>query len=200
MPSMEQLQGREDKSQLELEELAAETQELVVQDASNLPELLELDNLIQNLAKLDIQAGDFIRSSRLRSGNGNGSYHRNGTREEQEQTSTSESYIFSLKESSTKSERPPRQTANVWDMLEGVMDIGRRGISITRYKGLAEMNADQLKETTMDIDKRILLQVKLEDGIEADRIFSLLMGDDVGPRRQFIERYGAQVQLDLYGA
>ena len=80
------------------------------------------------------------------------------------------------------------------------MDIGRRGISITRYKGLAEMDAEQLKETTMDIDKRILLQVKLEDGIEADRIFSLLMGDDVGPRRQFIERYGAQVQLDLYGA
>ena len=200
MPSMEQLQGIEDKSQLELEELTAETQELVVQDASNLPELLELDNLIQNLAKLDIQAGDFIRSSRLRSGNGNGSYHRNGTREEQEQTSTSESYIFSLKESSTKSGRSPKQTTNVWDMLEGVMDIGRRGISITRYKGLAEMDAEQLKETTMDIDKRILLQVKLEDGIEADRIFSLLMGDDVGPRRQFIERYGAQVQLDLYGA
>jgi len=201
MPSMEQLQGIESKSQLELEELTADPQELVVQDASNLPELLELDNLIQNLAKLDIQTGDFIRRpSHLRSGNGNGSYRRNGTREDQEQTRTSESYIFSLKESSTKSGRPPNQTTNVWDMLEGVMDIGRRGISITRYKGLAEMDAEQLKETTMDIDKRILLQVKLEDGIEADRIFSLLMGDDVGPRRQFIERYGAQVQLDLYGA
>ena len=85
-------------------------------------------------------------------------------------------------------------------MLDNVMGIGRRGISITRYKGLAEMDADQLKETTMALDKRILLQVKLEDGIEADRVFTLLMGDDVEPRRQFIERYGKQVQLDLYGS
>ena len=52
----------------------------------------------------------------------------------------------------------------------------------------------------MALDKRILLQVKLEDGIEADRVFTLLMGDDVEPRRQFIERYGKQVQLDLYGS
>ena len=62
------------------------------------------------------------------------------------------------------------------------------------------MVADQLKETSMALDKRILLQVKLEDGVEADRVFTLLMGEDVEPRRQFIERYGAKVQLDLYGA
>ena len=109
-------------------------------------------------------------------------------------------YIFSLKETSGKTEKKPTKSTNVWDMLDNVMGIGRRGISITRYKGLAEMDADQLKETTMALDKRILLQVKLEDGIEADRVFTLLMGDDVEPRRQFIERYGKQVQLDLYGS
>ncbi|CAI8035758.1 DNA gyrase subunit B [Geodia barretti] len=78
--------------------------------------------------------------------------------------------------------------------------IGRRGTSITRYKGLAEMNADQLKDTTMNRESRILLQVKMEDAVEADRMFTLLMGDDVDPRRVFIEKYGSQVNLDLYGA
>ncbi|CAI8035762.1 DNA gyrase subunit B [Geodia barretti] len=84
-------------------------------------------------------------------------------------------------------------------LLEASM-IGRRGTSITRYKGLAEMNADQLKDTTMNRESRILLQVKMEDAVEADRMFTLLMGDDVDPRRVFIEKYGSQVNLDLYGA
>ncbi|CAI8056790.1 DNA gyrase subunit B [Geodia barretti] len=75
----------------------------------------------------------------------------------------------------------------------------RRGVP--RYKGLAEMNADQLRDTTMRPDERILLRVTLEDAVEADRIFTLLMSNDtVEPRREFIERYGAQVNLDLYGA
>ena len=55
-------------------------------------------------------------------------------------------------------------------------------------------------ETTMDIEKRILLQVKMEDALEADRMFTLLMGDNVDMRRDFIERYGGQVQLDIYGS
>jgi DNA gyrase subunit B len=62
------------------------------------------------------------------------------------------------------------------------------------------MNAEQLRETTMHPESRILLQVKLEDAVESDRIFTLLMGDAVDPRREFIEKYGSQVNLDLYGA
>ncbi len=83
-------------------------------------------------------------------------------------------------------------------VLEVVKDFGAKGVDIQRYKGLGEMNAEQLWETTMNPATRRLLSVKLEDPIEADQTFTILMGDQVEPRRQFIQRNAAAVRnLDV---
>ena len=83
-------------------------------------------------------------------------------------------------------------------VLEGVRQAGSKGLYQQRYKGLGEMNPDQLRVTTMDITTRKLIQVQADDAIEADQIFSILMGPDVEPRRQFIEAHAHEVmELDV---
>jgi DNA gyrase subunit B len=79
-----------------------------------------------------------------------------------------------------------------------IRSAGERGLQITRFKGLGEMNAEELRETTLDPENRTLLKIKMDDAAGADEMFRVLMGDNVEPRREFIQKHALDVRnLDV---
>lgn len=100
---------------------------------------------------------------------------------------------FTVKTGSTSSTLKDRQ-----ELIAHIMELGKKDLQIQRYKGLGEMNPEQLWETTMDPEKRTLLQVQINDAVVTDDIFTILMGDAVEPRRKFIEDNALEVKnLDI---
>ena len=97
-----------------------------------------------------------------------------------------------------RARKPDVTLATVDDFVEFFIAAGKKGIAVNRYKGLGEMNPDTLWTTTMDPENRTLLQVRAEDHAEADQMFTTLMGDQVEPRRKFIEDNALDVRnLDV---
>lgn len=95
-------------------------------------------------------------------------------------------------------EKEQQDLFTLQEALAYIKEVATKGMHIQRYKGLGEMNPQQLWETTMDPEKRTILKVTLEDAVETDKMFTVLMGDQVEPRRQFIEDYAHQVKnLDI---
>lgn len=97
-----------------------------------------------------------------------------------------------------ENEAGERKLVSLRELVPTLRDIGGRGLSYTRFKGLGEMNPDELFETSMDPEQRTLMQVTLEDAASAEEIFRVLMGDQVEPRREFIEKHALDVvELDV---
>ncbi len=94
-----------------------------------------------------------------------------------------------------------RSLVTLRELIVEVRRIGERGLSITRFKGLGEMDAEELWETTLDPSKRMLMKVQLDDALKADEMFRVLMGEKVEPRRDFIQKYALDVKdIDYHGA
>ena len=97
-----------------------------------------------------------------------------------------------------ESSEDPVTLSSKQELLAYMLEEGRKNIGIQRYKGLGEMNPEQLWETTMNPDKRTLLQVKVKDIVDTDEIFTVLMGEEVEPRREFIYNNALEVgTLDI---
>jgi DNA gyrase subunit B len=93
---------------------------------------------------------------------------------------------------------PGREVKGLDELLRVVLELAKEGATFQRYKGLGEMNPEQLWETTMNPESRTLLKVTMEDAVGADEIFTMLMGDAVEPRREFIEAHALDVaNLDI---
>jgi DNA gyrase subunit B len=180
------------------EPLEEKENEIVIEEASDLIEIKEIRQILEKLSKRDIMPGDLIAS-----GDGYDNWNEDTANEEYFSSSLSgetkkePNVLFRIQEKNGTE----YIASSAKELLDKIIEIGKNGVNVQRYKGLSEMNADQLRVTTMDPAVRTLVQIKLEDVVEADLMFTTLMGSKVEPRREFIEKFALQVtNLDIYGS
>ncbi|MGD0336081.1 MAG: DNA topoisomerase (ATP-hydrolyzing) subunit B [Candidatus Omnitrophota bacterium] len=169
-------------SDKELAELREKEEQITESDVSELYEAKEIEEVVAKIEKLGLEMATYstlvLEQKDLKSKDSGKERQKPVYRITNEKENKD---LFSLKE-----------------ILSYVRELASRGMHIQRYKGLGEMNPQQLWDTTMDPEKRTILKVVLEDAVEANRIFTVLMGDEVEPRRAFIEDYAHQVKnLDI---
>lgn len=168
--------GEADEGDVEQDVPAEPEEEAIHVDFHEFPEAREVDNIVKTLERMGFRIEHYDQDHfALANGSEDSAPYRVYSKD-----NTLHS-IFSLN-----------------DLLEKIKDLGSKGITVQRYKGLGEMNSGQLWETTMDPQRRRLLRITMEDAVEAETMFSTLMGDDVVPRRAFIQRHAPEVRnLDI---
>ncbi|MDQ1317411.1 MAG: gyrase subunit [Candidatus Poribacteria bacterium] len=189
----EQLDMLEEKD--DIEEEPEKENEVIIEEATDLPEIKEIKQILEKLSRREITPQDMIDSN-----NGTEKWERWEEWEDEtleDKKEKEEDVLFKMEEK----DGSINTASSARELLEKILEIGKHGINVQRYKGLSEMNSEQLRVTTMDPVVRTLIQVRLEDVVEADMMFTTLMGSKVEPRREFIEKFALQVtNLDIYGS
>ena len=149
----------------------------------------DIQDIQKRLNKFDMTTQEFLKPSVLEAGVQKKS--KSGKKKKGDEPALKPIYVI-------ENEKDKHEFFCSKEILLYVREQANKGMHIQRYKGLGEMNPQQLWETTMDPAKRTLLKVALEDAVEVDKTFNMLMGDEVGPRREFIESYAHEVKnLDI---
>jgi len=155
-------------------------------DVLEIYEAGEMEDLIKRLAKHDMDTADYNKKTETAEA-------LDVPKSKKEKDKPKQSGLFKISGDGVEEE-----FGGLKEILHFVKSNGKKGMHIQRYKGLGEMNPQQLWETTMDPDKRTLLKITIEDAVAADQMFTVLMGDKVEPRREFIEEHSRAVRfLDI---
>lgn len=174
-------------------ELAGLTKESEEAQYTEIFESEDIEDIQKRLKKFDIDAADFIKTVEVASLPVLGEETKKKSKKEAKKEVLANKPLFLV-----EGDKERHEFISLKDTLQYVRAQATKGIHIQRYKGLGEMNPQQLWETTMDPAKRTILKVNLEDAVEADKTFTTLMGDEVEPRREFIETYAHAVKnLDI---
>jgi len=167
-------------SDKELAALAEKEGKEIERDVLHLYEAQEIDELVVKIEKLGIEFDTYLGAAIVKLDTG-------------KETEKKIKAVYRI-----TNDDDIKEVFSLNELLGFVREVATKGMHIQRYKGLGEMNPQQLWDTTMDPEKRTILKVTLEDAVEADKMFTVLMGDQVEPRREFIENHAHQVKnLDI---